>query len=267
MNLSGTLSDWPVGELLTVMKVTAKTATLTIRGDVSGSVDFVAGRVADARILGEPPLEAGPGRREAVADALYLLSGATTGTFEVVRLTAEADESWEVEELLADMGQLGELRRDLEEAGLLVADLTLRAEVPVPVTIPTEDWWALASLVSILSYSQLEEVFGRARATRLLHTLWRLDVIEVVEDEEAVSPPEAETPLAGDEPAVGELPARGDESWLDEIAAASEEWEATSRDESESTRRPVLGVAAPPSTVLTGSVLDEMRRLRGRSGA
>lgn len=267
MNLSGTLSDWPVGELLTVMKVTAKTATLTIRGDVSGSVDFVAGRVAAARILGEPPLEAGPGRREAVADALYLLSGATTGTFEVVRLEAEADESWEVEELLADMGQLGELRNDLEEAGLLAADLTLRDEVPAPVTIPTEDWWALASLVSILSYPQLEEVFGRARATRLLHTLWRLDVIEVVEDDEVegVSPPEAETPLAGDESGVGELPARGDESWLDEIAAASEEWEATSRDES--TRRPVLGVAAPPSTVLTGSVLDEMRRLRGRSGA
>lgn len=287
MNLSGTLSDWSVSDLLNVMKVTAKTASLTIRADVSGTVDFVEGRVADARIAGEPSADFGPGTRESVADALFILSAATQGAFEVVRLEAAATETWEVEELLADMGELGKLQKDLAEAGLDAASLTLRDEIDAPLTIPAGDWWAMASLVSVLSFRELEDVFGRARATRLLHTLWRLGVIEVLEDPAlSAGQPTEDTVVEIDTEMLEErapteveieseperVADRGDESWLDEIAEAAAgsdaEWEASpvGGEETTGARRPVMGVAAPPSTVLTGSVLDEMRRLRGRSG-
>lgn len=290
MNLSGTLSDWTVADLLNVMKVTGKTASLHVHGRRDGVVHFSAGRVVGATLDGDPVPTGEFESRAVASDTLYVLSGFDQGTFEVGPFEGEAADGWEVDTLLADMQQLDGLEADLVGAGMREALLMLRDEISEPVTIQVEDWWALASLVSALSFEQLEEVFGRGRAIRLLHALWRMDIVEAVEQDspngEETSTPAEEEPVAADTPpmVVDEEPSRfdlsvltepdhlpeaetaaprDDESWLDEIAAAAEP-EPSPDKPTLTEARQVMGVSAPASTVLTGAVLDEMRRLRSR---
>lgn len=294
MNLSGTLSDWTVSDLLNVMKVTGKTASLHIHGRRKGVVHFSGGRVVGATLDGEPVPSGEFESRAVASDTLFVLSALEEGSFEVGPFQGLEGEGWDVDALLSDMQQLNGLESDLVQAGMRDALLMLRDEISQPVTIEVGDWWALASLVSVLSFDQLEDVFGRGRAIRLLHALWRMDVMEVVEEEAAVDgerPPVADdqVPMVADEKPtsldLSELseaesaateeeetvevstlePAhdRGDESWLDEIAAAAEPGPSPEEPSLTETRR-VMGVSAPASTVLTGAILDEMRRLRVR---
>lgn len=278
MNLSGTLSDWTVGDLLNVMKVTGKTASLHINGSRRGAIHFSQGRVVGAALEGNSAVSGEFESRNAAADALFVLSGLEEGAFQVGAFEGPEAEGWEVENLLSDIETLNGLESDLSEAGLRGSFLMLREEIDKPVTVQVGDWWAIASLVSVLSFDQLEEVFGRGRAIRLLHTLWRMDLIEAVEDEtpeeeekldespafeqvvEHADEPEVQTVDGLDEPE--DTAERDDESWLDEIAASAES-APSGRPADEGMMRRVMGVAAPASTVLTGSVLDEMRRLRG----
>lgn len=269
MNLSGTLTDWTVGDLLNMMKVTGKTATLRIRGRQTGAIHFSDGRVVGASITGEHPSEDSIDPRLAAADALFVLSGVDSGNFEVSSFDGPEGDGWDVESLLVDMDRLSSLEADV--SGFSDVSFILREEVDKPVTIQTEDWWAVASLVSVLSREQLEEVFGRGRAIRLLHTLWRLDLIETLSE---TTSDESEQPVVEiqDTDAEASEPeneekregtGRDDESWLDEIAANAEPSGVSGQVDPADVRK-VMGVAAPASTVLTGSVLDEMRRLRGR---
>lgn len=263
MNLSGSLSDWPVADLLNMLKVTNKTASLHVRGPRSGTVHFTSGRVSGAAIAGDAVVEGEIGSRVAAVDALFVLSGLDDGTFELVPYAGPDGDGWEIEDLLADMDRLRELESDVAEAGITSGRLMLKDEIPAPVTVAEEDWWALASLVSVLSLHQLEQVFGRARAVRLLHTLWRMGVLHVIEDRE----PAAE--VAGGT-ATSDAAQPSDEAWLDEIASNQQPERAPVPTQPEAApdaeRRPLTGVSAPASTVLTGSVLDEMRRLRSRVG-
>lgn len=267
MNLSGSLNDWTVSDLLNMLKVTNKTGSLRISGTRSGSIHFHEGRVAGAEVAGT---RAGSVDRNAAVDSLFMLSSVKEGSFEMGPYQGPDGPGWDVDELVADMSRLEGLEADVEGAGLSETPLMLAEEIESAVTITPEDWWAMASLVSVLSLAQLEEVFGRARAIRLLHTLWRLGVVEAVEEipeerVEAAPPPEQPSPAASDETEGNGLPgSRDDESWLDEIAASTEQAPAdtVSLDE----RRNVRGLSAPASTTLTGAVLDDMRRLRGRSG-
>lgn len=273
MNLSGTLSDWTVSDLLNVMKVTGKSASLHIKGHNSGTIHFSEGKVVGAELEGR---QITGESRESAADSLLVLWSLDEGTFEMVSFEGAEDEGWDVESLLGDMEGLQVLETELVEAGLRESYLMLKDEIDAPVTIEAGDWWAIASLVSVLSFAQLEEVFGRGRAIRLLHTLWRLGLMEKVEqitEDRPVMP--ADQPPAVDLAALAaeeggeaqfegpEAADRDDESWLDEIAAAAE-GPAPAHEDPETAARRVMGVAAPASTVLTGSVLDEMRRLRVR---
>lgn len=265
MNLSGTLTDWTVGDLLNVMKVTNKTASLHIRGTQRGSVHFREGRVVGAVLEGDHGFHEQEDARVASAEALYILAGLEEGRFEVGPFEGSESDGWDVESLLSDLDRLRSLEDDLTEAGLVGTPLMLKDEISGPVTVTEDDWWALASLVSALSFEQLEEVFGRGRALRLLHALWRMGLVEVISEPEPV---DVEVPV--EEPAeelveeVIEVRADDDDAWLDEIAASAETGSAPVVHDPAEARR-VMGVSAPASTVLTGSVLDEMRRLRGRN--
>lgn len=297
MNLSGTLSDWTLGDLLNVMKVTGKTASLHIKGRRTGVVHFSKGQVVGAALDGNAVPTGEFESRAAASDALFVLSALSEGSFEVGPFEGNESDGWDVDSLLSDMHQLESLEADLVGAGMRDTLLMLRDRITEPVTIQVEDWWALASLVSVLSFDQLEEVFGRGRAIRLLHTLWRLDLMETVEQEsrsieaEEAAPTTDTVPMVADkEPSALDLSGldqagadrsqeaeepetiapsteRHDESWLDEIAAAAEPDRPQDRAPTLSETRRVLGVAAPASTVLTGAVLDEMRRLRVRPTA
>lgn len=293
MNLSGTLSDWTVADLLSMLNVTKKTASLHVRGERTGTIHFTEGRVVGAALTGEMVIQSDD-TRVAVADALLVLSGLESGTFELGPFKGPEGEGWEIESLLSDLERLESLQSDLADSGLKDAQLMLREEVDQPVTIQTEDWWALASLVSVLSFDQLEDVFGRGRAIRLLHALWRMDLVEQLDEPVSL---ETKPILAEREPARSEVEVEieadagttepeqesdeeteseletasgtdsngsDDDSWLDEIAAAAGGSEETDLEKLEPRR--VMGVSAPASTVLTGSVLDEMRRLRSHPG-
>lgn len=308
MNLSGTLSDWTVADLLNVMKVTGKTASLHIHGRRDGVIHFSSGSVVGATLDGNAVPTGEAESRAVASETLFVLSALVEGNFEVGAFEGTEGEGWDVDSLLSDMEQLQGLENDLTEAGMGEALIMLRDEIKEPITIEVQDWWAIASLVSVLSFDQLEEVFGRGRAIRLLHTLWSKDLIETVHEEappevveeepsdeesvpmvmdeaptsldlselsqsKVVSEPESEldteldaqleTPAESAEQVSVVEPTneRDDESWLDEIAAAAE---ATSLPEGAPAPRQVQGVSAPASTVLTGGVLDEMRRLRVR---
>jgi hypothetical protein len=178
---------------------------------------------------------------------------------------------WEVDEVVSDMDRLNELESDVSESHLADRPMILKDDIGGPVTIDPDDWWAFASLVSVISLQQLQAAFGRARAIRLLHTLWRLGVVEPVSEDEV--------PSSSEEPSAdGSVP--NDEAWLDEIAAkaaqpngSASKPAAVAADDAPAAevvevevRKRMTGVSAPASTVLTGSVLDEMRRLRGHSG-
>lgn len=302
MNLSGTLSDWTVADLLSMLNVTKKTASLHVRGERTGTIHFIEGRVVGAALTGEMVIHSDD-TRVAVADALLVLSGLESGTFELGPFKGPEGEGWEIESLLSDLERLESLQSDLADSGIKDAQLMLREEVDEPVTIQTEDWWALASLVSVLSFDQLEDVFGRGRAIRLLHALWRMDLVEQLDEPvsletepilaeresarseveveteadagtteqqpepepDAEPEPEPEAELELDTASDSESSGRDEDSWLDEIAAAAGASEETDLEKLEPRR--VLGVSAPASTVLTGSVLDEMRRLRSHPGA
>lgn len=298
MTLSGTLEDWTLVEILNMLALTKKTGTLALHGVRPGLVHVSGGQVVDAQVgAGTEPI---PPNRLAVIDTLFYLAAATSGAFDVGPYRGPDGDGWVVEELLADMERLTDLETDLAEAGLLKHPAGLVGAVAEDLLIPADDWWAFSSLVSILSITQLESVFGRARAVRLLHTLWRHGLTDVLEDVELTQVDggvsiedadledwdapedgaavddtdhaEADEALVGsaDESTIepGEVvevgASRGDETWLDDLATAEEEraaYQANTPD-----RRHLTGVAAPASTTLTGSVLDEMRRLRGRGG-
>lgn len=276
MTLSGSLSNWSVNDLLSMFNVTKKTGTLRLSGSRAGAIHFEDGRVVAAEVAGNGNGEATADRTEAV-DALFMLSAASDGHFEMGAYEGPVGSGWDVAELLSDVSRLDSLHADVEEAGLSKAPLMLADHIDAPVTVAIEDWWALASLVSVLSLDQLEDVFGRARAIRLLHTLWRLGVIEALQGDEidlvgigeehaAVAETDDGAEGTGSEPSDGTEPSgRDEESWLDEIAAATER-ELPAEPVSIEERRNLRGISAPASTTLTGPVLDDMRRLRGRAG-
>lgn len=294
MNLSGTLSDWTVSDLLNVMKVTGKTASLHIKGERTGTVHFCEGKVVGAVLDGQAVSPRDFESRAVASDTLFVLNALEDGLFEVGPFEGPEADGWDAEDLVADMQQLSDLEADLESADVRDSFVMLRDEIDQPVTVQVEDWWALASLVSVLSFHQLEDVFGRGRAIRLLHALWRLGLIEKVEgpiedelhpdlegdrsEPEPIvletSPPAVDLSRL-DEPVEDEPAAstgieadRSDDAWLDQIASAAAGLPLDAPPEDEDSHlknRTVLGVSAPASTVLTGSVLDEMRRLRSRS--
>lgn len=262
MNLSGSISDWTVPDLLNMLRVTSKTASLHISGPRTGVIHFRDGRVAGAVIEGRGVVEGEPGSRIASVDALFAFSGMAEGSFELKAYSGPEVEGWEVDDLVADMERLRELETDVAGSGLAESGIILKDEIKAAVTVSPEDWWAFASLVSVISLSQLESVFGRARAIRLLHTLWRLGLVEALPEEEVSEPEVADEPSDILEVAVD---SHDDEAWLDEIAGQAEKADAIEQVAAVVDRKPLTGVSAPASTVLTGSVLDEMRRLRGRS--
>src|SRR5690554_5680853 len=209
MNLTGTLSDWTVADLLNVMKVTGKTATLNIKGTTSGTIHFVEGRVVGAELDGRPI--AGDSRADA-ADSLLVLWSIEEGTFEVVDFSGPDEPGWDVESVLADMEALRALESDLVQAGFAEGSLMLKEEIDAVVTIDPSDWWALSLLVSARSFRQLEQVFGRGRAIRLRHTLHRLGGGRKVDVREDAAEAPAEEGAAVGPPAGGRAALAADES-------------------------------------------------------
>ncbi|MEE8407849.1 MAG: DUF4388 domain-containing protein [Acidimicrobiia bacterium] len=286
MHLSGQLTDWSINDLLQIMQVTKKTGSLDIEGNLRGRIHFHDGAVTGAELIGAEGSLIGDDRG-GVADILFVLSTLDSGSFSVGAADGPDTSGWEVEEVLADVDALKSLEGDLVTAGLFESNgVRLVTDIDESITVTSDDWMVLVSLVPAFTFDDLEARMGRGGAVRVLHTLHRMGVaaptgdvdesdwLDRVADDVA---PTSDDPIwleevseerdASTEQQEGETPASEDdsaeESSEETLVGISDDSPAKdASDERVSTE--VRGVSAPASTTLTDGVYDEIRRLRSK---
>ncbi len=281
MHLSGQLADWSISDLLQIMQVTNKTGSLDIEGDHRGRIHFRDGTVTGAELVGTKDTDVG-NDRGGVADIVYVLSTLDTGSFSVGAADGPDTSGWSVEDILSDVGALKSLEGEVVEAGLFqAAGIRIDSEIEEPITISPDDWAILVSLMQPFTFDLLESKMGRVGTVRVLHTIHRLGVADVITEEDESDwldrvaddvAPVSDDPIWLEdiaEEAKGKTAARAEETSSSEdpaeeaLVAASEE--AASESGAKKTKETeIRGVSAPASTTLTDGVYDEIRRLRSK---
>jgi hypothetical protein len=258
MILSGSLTDWSVPELLQIMRVTDKTATLRVEGPRSGVVSFLSGGIAGGRVSGVPPASEA---RQGAIDAVYFLHDAREGSFFVGNPEAEeGDPVFSVEEVMAEVGHLRDLEADVGRLGAREDSLLTLVSAPGgAVTLDPRDWEALAALVPGFTLDDLSNRGGRSRALQVVHALLQRGLVEV-----GAARPEGEAPPPVQD-RLGETPLERAVDLSTDIPVPPEP-RIQSEETEDDTQRLRKGVASNPSTTLVSGVLDEMRRLRTSSG-
>ncbi|MEE9176832.1 MAG: DUF4388 domain-containing protein [Acidimicrobiia bacterium] len=286
MHLSGQLTDWSINDLLQIMQVTKKTGSLDIEGDRRGRIHFHDGAVTGAELIGDEGSLIGDDRG-GIADILFVLSTLDSGSFSVGAADGPDTSGWGVEEVLADVDALKSLEGVLVAAGLFESNgVRLVADIDESITVNSDDWMVLVSLVPAFTFDDLEAKVGRGGAVRVLHTLHRMGVaaatgdvdesdwLDRVADDVA---PTSDDPIwleeVSEEPDIstqtqeGETPASEDdsaeESSEDTLVGLSDDSPAEDAS-NEGASTDVPGVSAPASTTLTDGVYDEIRRLRSK---
>ncbi|MDH3190471.1 MAG: DUF4388 domain-containing protein [Acidimicrobiia bacterium] len=275
MNLSGQLTDWTMQDLLQIMQVTKKTGSLDIVGEQKGRVHFMEGRVTGAELHSSRGVYAGTDR-SVIADILFVLGSMDSGSFAVGKADGPDLEGWSVDEVAAGVEELVELEKEAKEAGLTGSgQIRIRSDLEEPVTFEPEDWKIITSLIQPFTFEGLEERLGRGAAVRMVHAFHRLEVAETKGDsDEAGSDSDADRDTES---------FNGTEAdWLDRLAdevstrdagdpVTVEPGKAAVSDTLEEAgtkteKAGARGVSADASTVLTGGVYDEIRRLRSKVG-
>lgn len=288
MLLSGSLSNWSVIDLLQIMRVTAKTATLRIDGSRPGVIHFGEGRIVGAGLAGQRVPRNAEEALRATVDALHVLTSSADGAF----LVAEPDfdpamRGWDVAEVMMEVDRLRQMEHDVFSQGVSEGtSLHLAPEVATPVTLHSEEWAALCALVPSFSLGTLQESFGNSRALQFLSALLgrgltvpapetqvevAIDTVAapepIVLNEVSVAvadSPEPELPVLD---WLGDHQAEGGVDLSPDIGTDEEEtYEETAEEEDEieadSGRRALRSVVAAPETTLVKNVLGDMRKLR-----
>lgn len=279
MILSGRLTDWSVAELLQILQITGKSASLRIEGpDRAGTLFFDGGKIVDAALSTGTSASSS---RERIVEAVYVLQLLPDGTFAVGNETSpDGGDGLEVDEAMKLAGQYLNAERELAESGLLKADaLRLTPQVEDPVTLPPEDWDLLARIAGAFTLDALEASLGRARAVSFIAALRRLGLIDPAEVDpseldalsQRTAPEPAPAEAAASEPAREEPAAEQPASWWMQPEEAEEEkpsaevieLEALDPEEGEPTteekRRQMRALITPPDTTLVPGVLDDLR--------
>ena len=286
MHLSGQLTDWSINDLLQIMQVTKKTGSLDIEGDRRGRIHFHDGVVTGAELIGAEGSLTGDDRG-GIADVLYVLSTLDSGSFSVGAADGPDTSGWGVDQVLADVDALKSLEDDLVAAGLFESNaIRLVADIDESITVTSDDWMVLVSLVPAFTFEDLEARVGRGGAVRVLHTLHRMGVAAATGDVEESDwldrvaddvSPTSDDPIwleeVSEEPDIstqtqeGETPASEDdspeESSEEALVGFSDDPPAEDAQDDEASTE-VPGVSAPASTTLTDGVYDEIRRLRSK---
>lgn len=267
MNLSGQLSDWTMHDLLQIMQVTKKTGSLDITGTHKGRVHFNNGNVTAAELHSQKGVYAGTDQA-IITDIIFVLGAMETGAFSVGKADGPDLDGLSIDSVSEGIEALRKIEAEAGEAGLTTAkDIKLKSDLSKPITFTEEDWSVVAALVPAFSFEALEDRLGRGTAIRIVHAFHRLELVdyqEVEDDDEGLS--------------HDDLIEGSESDWLDQLAE-----EVTARDQ-EGDSEPLLlqpidppkkghvegvhatGVSADASTVLTGGVYDEIRRLRSKVG-
>jgi hypothetical protein len=266
--LSGNLSNWPVTDLLQIMKVTQKTGALRIDGSRPGVIHFVNGHIAAAAYPGQRLPVSTEDARRCTIDALHMLVVNTDGSFLVADPeVGEGVPIWDVAEIMAEVDRLRMIEADIRREGIDEAtQLRLTSRVASPVTLHADDWEALVALVPSFSVSSLEVTLGRSRAIAVIATLISRgltipDRIEEVYEPEPVREDSLNEPPVldwlSDQPAEGGVDLSTD---FGPTGPPTEVGEA--EEEAVPERRSLRSVVASPGTTLVSGVLDDMRKLR-----
>ena len=288
MLLSGSLSNWSVNDLLQIMRVTAKTATLRIDGSRPGVIHFGDGRIVGAGLAGQRVPRSAEEALRATVDALHVLTSTGDGAF----LVAEPDfdpalRGWDVAEVMMEVERLRQMEHEVTSQGVTEStSLRLASEVATPVTLHSEEWAAVCALVPSFSLSSLQEAFGNSRALQFLSALLGRGLtvpapdtqVEVAIDTVPVPEPivlnevsvvvneEPDLPILdwlGDhqvEGAVDLSPGTSDDD--EEDYEEEDEEEEEEEYEVDPNRRALRSVVASPETTLVSNVLGDMRKLR-----
>lgn len=287
MLLSGSLSNWSVNDLLQIMRVTAKTATLRIDGSRPGVIHFGDGRIVGAGLAGQRVPRNAEEALRATVDALHVLTSSGDGAF----LVAEPDfdpalRGWDVAEVMMEVERLRQMEHEVTSQGVTEStSLRLASEVATPVTLHSEEWAAICALVPSFSLSSLQEAFGNSRALQFLSALLgrgltvpapdtqfevAIDTVPVPEpivlnEVSVVVNEEPDLPILdwlGDHQVEGAVDLSPGTSDDDEDYEEGDEEEEEEEYEVDPNRRALRSVVAAPETTLVSNVLGDMRKLR-----
>lgn len=185
MLLSGQLSDWSVEDLLQMLHITKKTASLHVDGtERSGVVYFDEGAIVGAEVsVGA----AGGDDRETAVEALYVLQLLEEGAFEIRnQVPPTAIDPMSVAEALELASAHLAAERALGESGLLDArGLRLAQQIDEPIILSERIWAAISVSIPAFTFVELEGRMGRAAAVDTLEQFRELGVLEAVLDEPA----------------------------------------------------------------------------------
>jgi hypothetical protein len=272
MNLSGQLADWSMDDLIQIVQVTKKSGSLDIRGAAKGRVHFRDGQLTGAELHGPQGVYAGTDP-ETVADIIFVLGALDTGTFAMGPDDGPDTAGHDGEAIASAVLELRKLETDLVDSGIFADDeVRFVSEIDTKLTIAPQDWRLISSLIPALTVSYLEDRYGRGSAIRMLHSFHALGILAPAENDE---PGNADTPEAeeGDDTIKGEADwleqladrvSKGDSAdWVDETAVEI----AISAGSGKEPAHEAQGVSADASTLLTGGVYDEIRRLRSKSSS
>jgi hypothetical protein len=279
MLLSGNLTNWSVTDLLQIMRVTAKTATLRVDGDRAGLIHFSDGRIVGAALAGQRVPTSTEEALRSTVDALHVLTGFGEGAFLVAEPQFDpALPGWDVAELMMEVERLRQLQAEIVAQGVGESTpLHLSAAAATPISLHGEEWQALVALVPAFSLASLERIFGNSRALQIVSALLNRGLTDLAPIE--VSEPAFETvptpePIDLEEAAAQHAePEPPSLDWLGDhqvatpvdlepsypVASIFEEGEDEEHDPE---RRVSRGVAASPETTLVSGVLGDMRKLR-----
>lgn len=269
MNLSGQLGDWSVDDLIQIVQVTKKTGSLDISGNRKGRIHFSDGLLTGAELHSPQGVYAGADL-DTIADVVFVLGSMETGTFAMGSPEGPDTPGHESEVIAASVDELRKLEIEIAESGVLdTGEINFVDTVESKVTLDPSSWHYLARLIPPHTVDDLEERFGRGSAIRMIHSLNSIGVL-AAPAEDAIDETTDETTL--DTAAEGD-DVEAESGWLEELAGevstASHDDVAVEIGITDSVPKPVpagavRGLAADASTVLTGGVYDEIRRLRSK---
>lgn len=178
MILSGQLGEWSVADLIQILRITEKTASLTIEGTRRrGTLHFRGGKIVGAELV--------PGAHtkapfELAVETVYVFRTMQSGSFSITHdAVPPSDHSFEVPDVLEAAAALFTDEDELVESGLLTARaLRLTAEIDSAVTITPEDWPALVTGFGRFTFSEMEARVGRSPAVAVVALFRKLGVLE-----------------------------------------------------------------------------------------
>lgn len=202
MILSGRLADWSVEELLQIMRITARTGSITIETvGVDVVLFFRDGDLVDASASGRMD---GGDSQVRIVEAVAALLDAPDGTFDIGNeVSHRAGDPIPVPDLLSAVAIWKDAEADLAATGVLDASaLRILHDVDGPMLVDPDSWLAIAEFAGAVTFTELEIRLGRIGAIEVVRALRELGVLQMSAADEPSPIAVSGSELGGDGTAV-----------------------------------------------------------------